>query len=159
MVIDLQKTIVKMWLRRFITLIIFVILAVASIFTLSSEGHYYGLNKYQIALTIVLIYIVIALIVPILELNYVFFSDEGEFIVLRYFSSGYINRKKRVIQIPKKSFTGYEIIKTLNGMKIKIILKQRLKTSEVRYPPVSITLMNKKQRTQMLEALDKYKIS
>ena len=98
MVIDLQKTIVKMWLRRFITLIIFVILAVASIFTLSSEGHYYGLNKYQIALTIVLIYIVIALIVPILELNYVFFSDEGEFIVLRYFSSGYINRKKRVIQ-------------------------------------------------------------
>ena len=157
MIIDLQRTVIRMQLRRFVVLIIFVLLILASMFMLSLQQRYFGMTKYQVALIFGLIYLLIMSVEAMFELYYIYFSDEGDLIIFRYFSTGYFNRKKQVIQIPKKSFSGYEITDSILGLKKKITLKQRLKTSVVQYPPVSITLLNEKQRTQLTETLDKYK--
>ena len=156
MIIDLRKSVIRTYLRRFILMIVFATLVIVSMLGLSLQKSYLGMTKYHLALIIGIIYVCIAVFEFVLELYYIYFSDEGENIILRFFSTGYMNKKKQVIQIPKKLFTNYEIEESMFGLKKKLILKQQLKTNEVKYPPVSVSLMNNKQLQLLRDALDKY---
>jgi len=126
---------------------------------LSLRKQYLGMTKYHLAAFFAAIYLAIAIFEFILEPFYIFFSDEGENLIIRYFSTGYFNKKKQVIQIPKKSFTGYDIETSVFGLKKKLVLKQRFKSGEAKYHAISISLMNKNQQEMLVTSLDKFKVS
>ncbi|MBU0766124.1 MAG: hypothetical protein KJ607_14975 [Bacteroidetes bacterium] len=90
-----------------------------------------------------------------LKLNYIYFSDEGQKIVLRYFSLSIISKEKRAIEIPKKEFSGYEILHSFFNKRMEIILLQKRKTGIAKYPPVSITALKKAEQDALFRQLDR----
>lgn len=157
MVIDINRTVYKTQIRRFITLFTCAIAIITVVLVGDRNNTVLGLNKYSWALIIGLIYIIALVLESLLELNYVYFSDEKDDLVLRYFSMSVFNRKKNSIEIPKDAFAGYEFTRSLMGYKKSIKLIQRFKREDAKYPMVSLSGLNEKEFELLLSTLDKYK--
>jgi hypothetical protein len=157
MTIDIRRTVIKTQLRRFITIIVFTLAILIIILGGSLRNDFLGINKYQWALLVGAVYILLIAAEALLELNYIYFSNDDDIIVLRYFSMSFFNKRKNSIEIPGNRFGGYILKKSLGGLKKKIILMQHIKDKGAKYPPVSISALNKKQVSSMLTVLDKYK--
>jgi CDP-diglyceride synthetase len=157
MVIDIKRTVIKTQLRRLIVVVFFILVILIVLLGVSEKHTVLGMNKYQWAMIIGLLYFLSIVFESVLELNYIYYSDRDDPIVFRYFSMSIFNKKKNSIEIPKNAFAGYQLISSLKGMKKKIILLQRIKDKIAKYPPVSISSLNKRQFRQLIDSLDKYK--
>jgi hypothetical protein len=157
MIIDLKRTVLKIQLRRFITLLVLVIIILALLSVLDSNESYLGLTKYQWLIIVCAIYVLSTLYQAFLDLNYIYFSDQGDKIILRYFSMSFFNNKKQTIEIPKQSFSGYELKLVFAGLKQKLILYERVKNADAKYPGVSLTALSSAQKRNLLAALDRNK--
>ena len=157
MIIDIQRTVIKTQLRRFLTLIGFIILATLVILSGNFIEKFLGLSNIQWVLIVGGIYLLTIILEAFLELNYIYFSDEDNLIILRYFSMSVFNQRKNSIEIPKSVYSRYELKKSLFGVKTKIILYQRLKDKDVKYRGVSITGLNKNEIKVLTKTLDRYK--
>jgi len=157
MTLDTKRTVIKVQLRRFLTLVVFIGFALGVMLLGDLQKEVLGLNKYHRALVILFLYFVSLLIEAWFELNYIYFNDDNDIIMLRYFSMSVFSKKKNSIEIPKKVFKGYQLKKVLFGLKKKIILKQFIKDTVVKYPPVSITGLKPNEFRLLLKTLDSYK--
>ena len=117
---------------------------------------FYGLDRYTIVLILTGLYIVIMVISYSMNRNYIFFNDEGETIILRYYPIRPILRKKRALEIPKASLVKFEIRKSVFGLKKTLYLFQRVKNKIARYPAIGLTALNKKELASIESALNQY---
>jgi hypothetical protein len=156
MIIDLQRTVIKIQLRRFITLIIFVALIIFILLMGDKTIEYFGLTKYQWAIVVSVLYFGSSLVESLLGLTYIYYSDDDIYILFRYFSMRFFNNRKNSIQIPKEDFLGYKIVDKFGGLKKYIILYQDFKGKEAKYPAVNIFSLTKVQREALLRSLDRY---
>jgi hypothetical protein len=156
MVLDIHKTVFRIQLRRFIVLMVFIIFVLAAMLLGKLHTLYFGLSKYQLALLISAFYVLYTLFESFLELYYIYFSDEGDNLQLRFFSLSILNRKKQAIEIPKASFGGYTVKKSMGGLKTKLILYHKLKTSKAKYPEVSIAALSNNEKQMLFALLNKY---
>lgn len=113
------------------------------------EKPIFGISKYVIAVSLICIYSGYYLIRYLLDLNFIHFNIESGKIIFRYYSLRPINRQHRSIEIPITSFGGFRIQKRFFGLKNELILYQKLQGKLAKYPPISITALNKEQ-TQLL---------
>jgi hypothetical protein len=157
MTIDTQRTVIKIQLRRLIAIIVYALIFVIIIVFGSRQSDFLGMNQYQEALILTAVFALAFIAEALMEFNYIFFSDDDDRIVLRYFSLSFLNKKKNSIEIPKNRFSGYILSETLFGYKKKITLRQQIKDIDAKYPAVSITALNKDQTEKLLKALDRYK--
>ena len=102
-------------------------------------------------------YLIIAIYPSFLKYNYIYFSDDGTSIILRYYSAGIMKGIKKSVEIPKQSFAGYSIERRFPGIIPYIILNQKRQGSVAKYPPISISALNRRERRRVLQALDVYK--
>src|SRR4030066_135201 len=108
MEIDIQRTILKKNLRAFILAIIFVLIILLLVITYIYEDQLFVLTRYHLAIIIAGIYILYMLFNTLRQYYYVYFSDAGDKIVLRYFPTGVFTHKKNSIEIEKRDFIGFE---------------------------------------------------
>lgn len=158
MTIDTQKRVIAIQLRRLAIMIFYIIVFLIIMLFLVYQTVYFGLKGYQWAILWTSLYLLELVVEGLLELKYIFFNDDTDRIILRYFSLGYFNRKKQSIEIPKSDFVGYTIKKSFFGLKKKIKLVRNVKTKEAGYPTVSLTILSAKQIKQLQSTLDMYRI-
>jgi hypothetical protein len=91
-----------------------------------------------------------------LKYQYVFYSDEGNDIIFRYFAASIIEGNKNSVEINKKTFTGFTLEKTFFGLIQSIILYQRLKEGVATYPPIYISALKRKDRDKILSSLNSF---
>ncbi len=91
----------------------------------------------------------------LLKLNYVMFSDEGDFFIFRYFNVHPFLRQKKAFQIPKDKLERYEIITSYWGMCREIVIYQKHNKEIITYPPLGIGLFSQKQLRMIEESLNK----
>lgn len=156
MLIDSKQRVINIQLRRLLTLLGAVALAIGVILLGKLPNTFLGLNKYHWAIVVGIIYVLTVVVDKIWEYTYLFYSDETDQIVLRYFSLAYFNKKKHSIEIPKAEFTSFVLKESLWGLKKKIILRRFYKNVEAKYPPISLTILNKTQFAEMLLSLDHF---
>lgn len=157
MEIDIQRTILKKNLRAFILAIIFVVFVSLLLITYIYEDQLFGLTKYHLAIIFASIYVLYMVFNTLRQFHYIYFSDAGDRIVLRYFPMGAFTYKKNAIEIGKKEFVGYEIQKPLFGLREKLILKAKTGKGLAKYPAVSITALTKKEKESLFQVLDRIK--
>jgi hypothetical protein len=155
MVIDIQRTVIKTQVRRFITMLVFVAIMIFVMLTGNSQETYLGITKYKWAVIISALYLGAALIEALIDYNYIYFSDEGDRIVLRYFSMSFFNRKKNSIEIPNKDFKSYTIEKKYGGVKEYLTLIQNFKGKDAKYPAVNISALSRKQKEKLIDSLER----
>jgi hypothetical protein len=156
MTLDTKRNVIKNQLRRLITIVVYAFFLTIIILVGNRNYDFLGIGKYQLAIILTVIFTVLFILEALLELNYIYFSDDDDRIVFRYFSMSFLNKKKNSIEIPKDRFRGYILMKSLMGYKKKIILKQQIKDIEAKYPAVSISALNKDQTARLIKALDRY---
>jgi hypothetical protein len=91
-----------------------------------------------------------------LNYQYVNYSDEGESIVFRYFTSGIFGGKKNSVEIDKRTFAGYKTEKKLFGLIMSITLYQNFREGVAKYPPIFISALNKEEKSKVFRSLNLY---
>ncbi len=152
MEIDITQKAIKVKLRKLFLTIIFVALLLV-VYIGDFVEPLFGINENYSALVVVLIYILIFLYFHILDLNYIYYTDENGKIILRYYSLRSITKGYKSIEIPKKEFVKFEIQKSFYDLKEYLILFQRMKKGVAKYPPVSISALNHDEREKLKQSL------
>ena len=85
--------------------------------------------------------------------TYFYFSNNSKNLVFRFYSLRFFSGKPRTIEIPKSSFLKYDIETSFFNKKDSLVLYQKTKQGVAKYPPISLTLLGKKQKTELKRAL------
>jgi hypothetical protein len=85
-----------------------------------------------------------------------YFNDDGDQIVIRYYPMRAFARRKKAVQIPKIGLAGFEIKKSLFGIRKSLVLHQKTKKGAAKYPAISITSLNRKESELMVTQLKRY---
>ena len=156
MVFDNKKTTIRIYLRKMVQAIITVVILIGIMVSGWFEKDVLGIPKYQWVIFIALLYLILILLSRMRQLNYFYFSDEGNKILIRYYPIHPLVQKKKAVQIPKIGLVGYDIITSALGFKKVIILQQKVKGKVATYPPIGITALKKTEIELLEKHLDKY---
>lgn len=156
MIFDNKKTTIRIYLGKMILVIVTVVLLVGIMVSGWFEKDVFGISKYQWVILVTLVYLVLVTTSRLRQLNYFYFSDEGDKILIRYYPIHPLVQKKKAVQIPKIGLAGYEIKSSMLGLKKVLILQQKVKGSVAKYPPIGITSLNRKESDLLTKQLNKY---
>ena len=92
----------------------------------------------------------------LLNYQYIYFSDDGDTIIFRYYSVSLFEGNKNSVEIGKKTFSGFTFDKKLFGVVQSITLYQRLKEGIAKYPPIFISALKRKDKESILQSLNSY---
>ena len=139
-----------------VALLIVVVLLIGILVSGYFERDVLGITKYQWVLLVTLVYLILVVIARLRKLNYFYYNDEGDKILIRYYPIHPLVQKKRAIKIPKIGLSGYEFKKSMMGLKKTIVLRQKVKGKVATYPPIGITALSRKEVDLLKTNLDKY---
>ncbi len=155
MVINNQKQAVALKIQKTIALLILVI-AVGLIYFTNILAHgAFGFDMDQIAGFIVGMFILFFLYHILRDHNYIYYSDMGNKIILRYFSLRPLTDKKKSIEFNKKELHKYELKRSLLGFRQSIIIYRQTSRGVAKYPPVSITALSRQDKEKLTASLQK----
>jgi hypothetical protein len=92
----------------------------------------------------------------ILNYQFISYSDEGDYIVFRYFTSGIVGGKKNSVEINKTTFSGYKVETRFFGLIQSIILFQKIQQGIAKYPPIYISALSAEERAKIIKSLNTY---
>jgi hypothetical protein len=156
MIIDIKKTIIRKNLGNFISTIVFLLLIILLLF-IPVRDFIKGITNSLLAVFVGAAYVINAFYKTFRNYNYIYFSDESDKIILRYFSPNIFTSKKNSIEIPKKEYAGYKLESFFMRYREKITLLRRTGRGIAKYPPVSITALSLNEREMLLRTLNEWK--
>jgi hypothetical protein len=156
MVFDNKKTTIRIYLWKMVQAIITVVFLIGIMVSGWFEKDVLGIPKYQWVIFVALFYLFLVLLSGMRRLNYFYFSDEGDKILVRYYPIRPLVQKKKAVQIPKIGLAGYDITGSVLGFKKVLILQQKVKGKVATYPPIGITALKKTEIELLEKHLDKY---
>jgi hypothetical protein len=116
----------------------------------------WGIEQWLATLVVTLLFIIIAFYPLMLKYRFIYFSDDGNTIIFRYYAVGLFKGPKRSVEIPKKNFSGYQINKQFPGLIRSITLYQQMGKGKAEYPPIHISSLTKKELNKIITTLRKY---
>jgi hypothetical protein len=156
MTFDNSRTIISMRIKLFGATILFLAYIVLTYVAKMIKYPLWGMSDTAWTLILVGIYFLIAFTPMFLSYQFVFFSDDGEKIIFRYFTSGIVGGKKNSVEINKNTFSGYKIDSSFFGLIQKIMLFQKFNEGVAKYPPIYISALNKEERLKIITSLNLY---
>ncbi len=156
MKVDNQRNTYRIWLIRLVMTIVFTLAILLIVFLPWFDKTVFWLTKYHVVIFISAAYVIVNWINFMKRPFFVSYNDQGEMIVVRYYPLSLFTSRKHSIEIPKKQFVKYELKPFLFGTQHKLILVQNFRNKEAKYPPISLSALEKEDREKMLQSLDKY---
>jgi hypothetical protein len=115
-----------------------------------------GLSDTVWTLIVVALWLIISFLPMVMNYQYVSYSDEGENLVFRFFTTGIVGGKKNSVEIHKSVFAGYTTESELLGLSKCIILFQKVGQGTAKYPPIYITALSRGERAKLFSSLNSY---
>ena len=156
MKIDNQRNIYRIWLRKLIVTIIFTLSTISIVFVDILNMPDSVITKYHIVIAISLAYIIISVVGIMRNPYYFHFHDTTDMLVIRFYRVGLFNHKKNNIEIPIQHFVKFEIEKFFFGIDEKLIVSQNYRQKVAKYPPISLSALNKEDRDRLKIVLTRY---
>jgi hypothetical protein len=156
MTFDNSKTIISLRIKLFGATV--VLLAYLAITYIGKLIKFPFLGMSDTVWTIILIGIWVFLAFMPMFLNYQFFSysDDGDYLIFRYFTAGIVGGKKNSVEINKTTFSGYKVESRFFGFIQRIILFQKVQGGVANYPPVYISSLTREEKTKVIKSLNLY---
>lgn len=156
MTLDNSKTIIGIRIKLFGATIIFIAYFILAYAAKIIKFPLLGMGETFWIMLLTGIYVLLALLPMILNYQFVFFSDDTDKIVFRYFTSGIVGGKKNSIEINKRSFAGYKSESRFFGLIHSITLSHKFREGVAKYPPVYISALSKEERAKVFKTLNLY---
>jgi hypothetical protein len=153
MIIDTQKSTIGIQLRKLVFMVLLVLFLVLLYTTTYFEEPVLGIdrNKYAVAATI--LYIAYYMISFLRDINYFYFNNNSSKIIMRYYSLRPLSNDQNSLEVSKQEFQKFEIKKMLGGFRKYLIIYQRTAKGIAKYPPISISILKKKDVEQLTREL------
>ena len=148
MIIDTKEESITLWRAKNITIAIFAVIVTVSIVFIYSD-----LIKYVTIGVSGIAFLSFMWIIYMMDFSYFYFSDNGKKLVFRFYSMRIFYGKPRTIEITKDSFLKYELATSFFSAKESLLLFQKTPKGVAKYPPIPITLLNKRQKTDLKRTL------
>ncbi len=145
--ISLRASKIKMFFA--ITFAIFIFTLGYSIFD--------GIEYNTITLIVSGIALLIYISLHILKLNYFYLQNDIKNINIRFYNPHPFFRNYKQFQIPISYFVDYKIEKSFFGYRQQIVFKAKTKKGITDYPRISISALNKAEKSQLISILNKLK--
>ncbi len=105
---------------------------------------------------LLLIFLIIIFVPSLLNHQYIYYSDEGENIVFRYYTTGLIPGNKNSVEINKRTFSGFTTEKKFFGLIQILTLYQRIREGVAKYPPIFLGGLNAAQKAAIIKSLSSF---
>ncbi len=156
MTFDNSKTIIGLRIKLFgATVLLLVFLALAYVAMLI-KFPFLGFKESFWTSILIGAWLVLALMPVVLNYQFISYSDDGEYIVFRYFSAGIAGGRKNSVEINKTTFAGYKIERRFFGLIQSIILYQKIQGRVASYPPVYISALTRKEKEKVIDSLNQH---
>lgn len=156
MTFDNSKTIISFRIKLFFATII-ALAWIAVVYLIKMiKFPLLGIEDGIWTLVVIAVWVLVAFMPMIRNYQFIFFSDEGDNIIFRYFNAGITGGKKNSLEISKSTFAGYKTESKLFGLSKSIILYQKIGQGVAKYPPVYISALSKSQVLQLFTILNAY---
>ena len=156
MTFDNSRTIISLRIKMFFATVLMIAWLIVAYIAKIINFPLLGLSEKVCTLILVGIYLVILLLPMVRNIQFFFFSDEGQNFVFRYFMAGIVGGKKNSISIAKNTFAGYKIEKKYLGLSGSLILFQKVGQNVAKYPPIYITALSREQKEKLFSVLNQY---
>jgi predicted membrane protein len=156
MTFDNSKTIINLRITFFLATILLLAYIALTYVARLIKFPLLGMSDTVWTLILVIIWFVLTFTPMFLNYQFIFFSDEGEKIIFRYFSTGLISGKKNSVEINKRTFSGYKIESRFFGLIQSMTLFQRFNEGVAKYPPVYISALSKEEKAKLIMTLKSY---
>jgi hypothetical protein len=156
MTFDNSKTIISLRIRLFAATVLLLAYFTVAYLAKIIEFPVLGLSDTVVTLILVAVYLLTALWPMFRNYQFIYFSDDDEYLLFRYFFAGMTGGRKNSISIEKRYFAGYKYVPKYLGFTKSIILYQKTGQGIAKYPPVHITALTYEQREKLLGLLDRY---
>ena len=156
MTFDNSRTIISVRIKLFVYTVLFITFLVLTYFAKMIDYPLLGMTEKTLTLVVTAIYALLFFLPVILSYQFIYYSDDGDYIILRYFSAGIVGGRKNSVEIDKRTFSGYKIDSKLFNLSTSITLFQKINDAVAKYPPVYISALNRDQREKLLRSLNKY---
>ena len=154
MTFDNSKTIISLRIKLFLaTVVLMAYLAMAYIIKLI-KFPLLGMSDIVWTVILIAVWLILAFMPMVLNYQFISYSDEGEFIVFRYFNAGMVGGKKNSVEINKLTFSGYKIDTRFFGLIESISLFQKFQKGVAKYPPVYISALSKDEKAKLIQSLN-----
>jgi hypothetical protein len=155
MVLQNKKRIISLRLRQLVVTISLIAVLGILFTTTWIKTPIAGFERSQIAIFFTVLYVLFVVYHLLLNLNYIFFSDEGPRIILRYYSVRPFSSGTHSVEIPKSDFIRYEVRRRLL-FRHELILFVQFKKGIGKYPAISLSALSRVDRKRLLAGLDTY---
>jgi hypothetical protein len=159
MTFDNSKTIISLRIKLFGVTVIFLAFIVLTYVAQMIRYPLLGLGESTWTLILAVLYLMYAFMPMYRNYQYIYFSDEGDNIIFRYFTAGIVGGRKNSIQISKGTLSGFTTDKKLGGLVESLTLFQKFREGVAKYPPVYISALSKDERTKLFRALNQHVIN
>jgi hypothetical protein len=156
MTFDNSRTIISLRIKLFVATIVFFAYIILTYFAKMLKFPLLGMSDTAWTFILVAIWFLFAFMPMFLNYQFIFFSDDSEKIVFRYFTAGLVGGRKNSVEIDKKSFSGYKIETRFFGLIQSIILFQKFQEGVAKYPPVYISALSREDRAKIIKSLNLY---
>lgn len=91
-----------------------------------------------------------------LKYHYIFYNDESDKIILRYYPFSSFNPKHMAIEIPIDSLHKIEVNKAFLNLREELIIYQIVNKGVAKYKPIPLTALTLKEKNQLIDSLNKH---
>ena len=158
MVIDNSKEVIKDRKLLYIMLAIFIMLTSTIMLAEIFDEAVFGVSRELYALGIAGIYLLINIYRFALNLNYIYYTDAGGKILLKYYSLRPFMQSRKTIEIPRGTLVKFKIRKSLLGQKKAVVLYQKIKNKTARYPEISLSALSNSELAGMMNSLNAFSL-
>ncbi len=156
MTFDNSKTIISLRLKLFGATVVFLSYLALAYVAKIIKFPLLGMTETFWTVTLAVIYLLIAFFPMMLNYQYIYYSDDNDRIVLRYFTAGIIGGRKNSVEIDKRLFSGYKTDSKWFGLIQSITLFQNAKGGIAKYPTVYISVLTREERSKLIRSLNSY---
>lgn len=156
MLFDNSSKVIKLNKRKYIALLIYLILMGILILSDLFGTTILGYDKSIYIGSFTALYLIYVVYAFISNYNYFYYNDEGEKLTFRFVSLRPFDNKRHAIEIPKKEFKGYKYKDSFLKLKQEIVLHIKTKTGIASYPPISIRALSQKERKLLENSLNQF---
>jgi len=156
MTFDNSKTIISLRIKLFGATVLFLAYIVLTYVAEMIKFPLLGMSDTAWTLILVGIYLFIAFLPMVLNYQFIFFSDDTEKIVFRYFTAGIVGGRKNSVEIDKRSFSDYKVETRFFGLIQSITLFQKFNEGVAKYPPVYISALSREEKAKIFKTLNSY---
>ena len=149
MIIDTKEEASTMWKTKIFAIIVYSVLIVVTSAFIPIDKTV----KIIICGALSLIFLALYWFQYQMEYTYFYFSDNNKNLVFRFYSLRNFYGKPKTIEISRLSFMKYDILTGFFNRKDLLVLYQKTTKGVAKYPPISLTLLSKNQKTELKRAL------